>query len=190
MQNFIQDIKTKLNIKGGIFIDGEIESYINEIEPSRHLEFFKALSGGEYEFKNAMDRIAMTAKKFKTEKTDNLLAGTREQAKDMYHKFYCECCIMLDYTCANREKHPNDTVFFTTLQYDTLRRKDGTPTYTKQELYALNQLGAGEFLLGIRLALSSKEIIDKIERVITDAVMTKYSNKQTISHEVKKVIGR
>ena len=189
MQNFIQDIKTKLNIKGGIYVDAEIEDYINEIDPSQHLEFFKALSGGEYEYKNAMDRIAMTAKKFKTEKTDNLLAGTREQAKAMYDKFYSESMAMLDYTAKNREKYPSDKDFFNGLPYEILKRTDGTPTYTKQELYVLNQLGAGEFLLGIRLALSSKEIIDKIERTINEAVITKYNKQQAISYEVKNLIG-
>jgi hypothetical protein len=190
MQNFIQDIKTKLNIKGGIYIDAEIEDYINEIDTSKHLEFFKALSGGEYEYKNAMDRIAMTAKKFKNEKTDNLLAGTHDQAKEMYNKFYSECCSMLDYTCKNREKHPSDTEFFLNMPYDELKRKDGTQTYTKQELYVLNALGGGEWLLGIRLALSTKDIIDKIERVIREATLTKYSNQPAISYEVKKMLTK
>ena len=185
----IQEIKQKLNISGGMFIDSEIESYIDEIPENKYIEFFKALSGGEYEYKNAMDRIAMTAKKFKTERTDNLLAGTHDQAKEMYNKFYSECCSMLDYTCKNREKHPNDTEFFLNMPYEALKRKDGTQTYTKQELYVLNALGGGEFLLGIRLALSSKNIIDKIERVIKEAVMTKYSNQPAISYEVKKMIG-
>jgi hypothetical protein len=62
----IQEIKQKLNLSGGMFIDGEIESYIDEIPENKYIEFFKALSGGEYEYKNAMDRIAMTAKRFKT----------------------------------------------------------------------------------------------------------------------------
>jgi hypothetical protein len=190
MQNFIQDIKTKLNIKGGIYCDAEIEDYINEIDPSRHLEFFKALSGGEYEYKNTMDRIAMTAKRFRTEKTDNLLAGTRSQAKAMYDKFYSESMAMLDYTAKNRERCPSDRDFFNGLPYEILKRTDGTPTYTKQELYVMDKLGAGEFLLGIRLALSSKDIIDKIERVIKEAVMTKYSNQPAISYEVKKMLQK
>ena len=185
----IQEIKQKLNISGGMFIDSEIESYIDEVPENKYIEFFKALSGGEYEYKNAMDRIAMTAKKFKTEKTDSLLAGTHEQAKEMYNKFYSECCSMLDYTCKNRDKHPNDTEFFLNMPYEALKRKDGTQTYTKQELYVMEKLGGGEFLLGIRLALSSKEIIDKIERTIKDAMITKYNKQQAISHDVKNLIG-
>lgn len=189
MSQLIEDIKTKLNIKGGVFIDMEIEDYIKDIDQSKHLEFFKALSGGDFDYKNPMDRIAMTAKKFKQERTDNLLAGTHEQAKMMYDKFYGQCCAMLDYTQKNRDRHPNDREFFKGLPYEILEQVDGTKTYTKQELYVLNELGGGEWLIGIRLALSSKEVIDKIEAVIKKALTTKYSS-QAISHDIKKMIRR
>lgn len=189
MNQLIEDIKTKLNIKGGVFIDMEIEDYIKHIDPSQYLEFFKDLSGDGFGYKNPMDRIAMTAKKFKQARTDNLLSGTREQAKAMYDKFYRESAAMLDFTCKNRNKYPSDREFFRSVDYSSLRRKDGGDAYTRQEIYVLNELGAGDFLLGIRLALSSKEVIDKIESVIKKAVMTKY-DQQTISNNVTKMLKR
>ena len=146
----IQEIKQKLNLSGGMFIDGEIESYIDEIPENKYIEFFKALSGGEYEYKNAMDRIAMTAKRFKAERTDNLLAGTREQAKAMYDKFYGQCCAMLDYTQKDRNKTPNDREFFINMKYESLKNTDGSNTYDKKELYVLNELGGGSWLIDVR----------------------------------------
>jgi hypothetical protein len=190
MQNFIQDIKTKLNINGGIFIDAEIEDYINEIEPSKHLEFFKALSGGEYEYKNAMDRIAMTAKRFKSERTDNLLAGTREQAKAIYDKFYGQCCAMLDYTQQDRNKTPNDREFFLNMPYDKLKNRDGSMAYTKQELYVLNELGGGNWLIDIRFSVNSTTIVDRIEKIISNEKISKYEDTKQISNgKVMKMIA-
>lgn len=183
MQDFIDDIKTKLNIKGGRFIDAEIEEHINSIDKSQHLEFFKALSGDEYQYKNAMDRISIVANRFKNEKTDSILAGTREQAKEMYNKFYYESCAMLDYTQKNRDKVPNDREFFRNVPHGELKRTDGSPVYTKQELFVLNALGGGEWLIDIRLALSSKDVVDKIEKIIREAVLTKYNNQSRIENK-------
>jgi len=188
MNQLIEDIKAKLNIKGGVFIDMEIEEYIQDIDASRHIEFFKALSGGDFEFKSAMDRIAIVAKRFKTEKTELLLEGTRDQAKAMYDKFYAESCSMLDFTQKNRDKYPSDKEFFLSVKYDTLKRTDGTNSYTKQEMYVLNELGGGEWLRCIRLALNSNDLINKIEAIIKKAVITKYGN-QTNAIESKKVAG-
>lgn len=180
MQDFIDDIKTKLNIKGGRFIDAEIEEHISSIDKSQHLEFFKALSGDEHQYKNAMDRISIVAKRFKNAKTDNILAGTREQAKAMYDKFYYESCAMLDYIQENRDKVPNDREFFKNVPYGELKRTDGSPAYTKQELFVMNALGGGEWLMDIKLAPSSKDVIDKIEKIIREAVLTKYNNQNSI----------
>ena len=187
----IQDIKSKLKIEGSFFVDAELQDYIKDIPQDKYLEFFKALSGNEYQYKNAMDRVAMTAKRFKAEQTDNLLASTGQQAKEMYDKFYYECCKMLDYARENRDKIPNDREFFVNMPYEALKRTDGTNTYTKQELYVLNSLGGGSWLIDIRFATNSKEIVDKIESIIKKAVLTKYSqnNNLQINSNVEKMIG-
>ena len=187
----IQEIKQKLNLSGGMFIDGEIESYIDEIPENKYIEFFKALSGGEYEYKNAMDRIAMTAKRFKAERTDNLLAGTREQAKAMYDKFYGQCCAMLDYTQKDRNKTPNDREFFINMKYESLKNTDGSNTYDKKELYVLNELGGGSWLIDVRFYQNSKEVIDRIEAIIKNAMIAKYDGQKEISNgKVMKMIAK
>jgi hypothetical protein len=188
-KSLIEELMLTLKIPQGNFNYSTIEDELEHIPNEQLRGYYKEVMNSE-SFGNGMKAIIKTAEKYKAEKTDNLLAGTREQAKAMYDKFYSECCSMLEYTCKNREKHPNDTEFFLNMPYEALKRKDGTQTYTKQELYVLNALGGGEFLLGIRLALSSKDIIDKIERVIKEAVMTKYSNQPAISYEVKKMLTK
>lgn len=60
----INDIKAKLSIPSGTFIDAEIAEYIAPIQPSQYAEFFKALSGEEYAFKKGIDRVAIIAKRF------------------------------------------------------------------------------------------------------------------------------
>lgn len=60
----ITDIKAKLSIPSGTFIDAEIAEYIFTIQPSQYAEFFKALSGEEYSFKKGIDRVAIVAKRF------------------------------------------------------------------------------------------------------------------------------
>ena len=60
----IADIKAKLSIPGGMFIDAEIAEYIAPLQPSQYSEFFKALSGEEYSFKKGIDRVAIVAKRF------------------------------------------------------------------------------------------------------------------------------
>lgn len=194
MSNSIKDelidsIKKKLKLEDGFFIDAEIEDYIKDIPEDRCLDFFKALSGDEYNYKNAMDRISIVASKFKAENTKLLLGGTKEQAKAMYDKFYYECCTMLDYTQNNRSTIPNDREWFRSLKYEDLKRKDGTKSYTQQELYVLNELGGGNWLIDIRFADNSQVVIDKIEKIISSAILTKYQGGTAISSNVRKMIG-
>ena len=60
----ILDIKSKLKIVGGHFVDAEISDYIANIPPAKYKEFFKDLSGDEFSFKNGLDRVAIVAKRF------------------------------------------------------------------------------------------------------------------------------
>ena len=173
----------------GLKLDDNIFNYevVNEeldaVPENSYMDFYKEVMSFE-SYGNGLNAIIKISEKYQAKKTDNLLAGTRDQAKDMYDKFYCESRAMLDFVYNNREKYPTDRDFFNAVDYSKLTRKDGSEAYTKQELYVLNELGGGEFLIGIRLALSSTEVIDKIEAVIKKAVMTKYDN-HAISHNAK-----
>jgi hypothetical protein len=190
LKQLIEDIKTKLNIKGGDFINAEIESYIEEIDPSQHLEFFKALSGDEYDYKNAMDRIAITAKRFKASKSDSLFSGTRDMAKDCYSKLYTVNASMTTYTQENRDRVPNDRDFFCNMDYSAMIDKHGVKVFTKQDLYILDELGGGEWLMNIKFITNSNEAVDKIERIIKSAITAKYMKPkhEVINHEVRKML--
>lgn len=190
MNQLVEDIKTKLNIKGGGFINAEIESYLEGVEPENYLEFFKALSGDEYEYKNAMDRIAITAKRFKEAKSDELFKESHSMAKTFYDKIYGINSSMTTYTQENRDKVPNDREFFLNLDYSKLMDKNNFKVLTKQDLYILDELGGGEWLMNIKFITNSKEAIDKIERIIKNAITSKYlaPKHEAISSNVKKLL--
>lgn len=166
-----------------------INEAIDLVPVERYMEFYKQILKVDT-YGNGIKAVLEISENYKNEKTDNLLAGTRQQAEDMYYKFYSECCAMLDYTQKDRNKTPSDREFFINVPYSELKRTDGIATYTKQELYILNALGGGEWLIGIRLALSSKDLIDKIEKTIKEAVMTKYNNQSQIENKkVQNLMG-
>ena len=45
INKLLQDIKSKLNIQGGTFVDAEILDHLNTIDKEDYLDFFKSLSG-------------------------------------------------------------------------------------------------------------------------------------------------
>ena len=189
MKNLINDIKTKLKIDGGVFIDAEIQSHIEGIDKSLYLDFFKALSG-DHDFRNPMDRIAITAKNFKPAEKD-ILAGTADKAKAMYDKFYAQQSAMTDYSQAHRDEVPNDRQWFKSIDYSKLKNRDGSKTYTKQELYVLQELGGGEFLLDLPFKENAQKVIDLIKETIDKAITTKYSDAKAIeSKRVVKMLGK
>lgn len=194
MKVLIAEIKKKLGIDGGYYIDAEIEDYIQNVDKSQYLEFFKALSGS-HEFSKPIDRIANVAKRFTSKKKDLILAGTHEQAKAMYDKFEREHSLMTDYTQDNRDKVPNDREFFVNVDYSKVKRKfkdsdDYENVYTKQELYVLNELGGGAWLYDIRFKQNSSEIVDTIEKIIKDAKIEKHLKQNAIeSKKVMKLVG-
>lgn len=178
-EELIKALVKGLKIDDNVFSYQAVAEEVEQIKDSLFMDFYKAVMNAET-FGNGIKAVSIVANDFKNKKTDNVLAGTHEQAKAMYDKFYYECCSMLDYTQKDRNKTPNDREFFRNMPYGELKRTDGSPTYTKRELFVLNALGGGEWLIDIRLALSSKEIIDKIEKTIREAVLTKYNNQKQI----------
>lgn len=188
--SLVQDIKTKLNIQGGSYIDAEIESYLEGIEPDKYLDFFKALSGDDYEYKNAMDRIAITAKRFKERKEHELFSETPTMAKECYDRFYSINASMTTYSQENRDRVPNDREFFENMDYSKMIDKHGVKVMSKQDLYILDELGGGEWLMNIKFITNSKDAIEKIERIIKTAITAKYMKPkhEAISHEVRRLL--
>lgn len=190
MKDLLKDIKTKLGIEGGLYVDAEIETYIEKLEPHQHLEFFMALSG-EHNFAKPMDRLANVAKRFTDTKEDEVFSHSRQLAKSMYEKFYDQHSQMTTFTQRNRNSNPNDMTFFIHTNYDKLKQSDGANVYTKQELFVMDELGGGNWLYGIKRQQTSTSVIDKIERVIKDALSTKYLDtpkQEKITHDVSKLM--
>lgn len=178
MDNFrksmVEELMLTLKIPQGNFNFGLIADEIENIPNENLKEFYKLVMSNE-SFGNGMKAIIASAKEFTPQEQD-LLAGTHETAKQMYNKFYAQNCSMTDYTQANRDKVPNDRVFFETMDYSKLRNTDGAKTYTKQELYVLKELGGGSWLVDIRFLPNTQVAISKIEKIIKSAIITKYSN--------------
>lgn len=184
-EELIKSIMTNKGIFADPFSIATIRKKIEHIDDSDLQDFFEKVISTK-SFGEGLLTVIDIAEKYKTEKTELLLEGTRDQAKAMYDKFYAESCSMLDFTQKNRDEYPSDKEFFLSVKYDTLKRTDGTNSYTKQEMYVLNELGGGEWLRCIRLALNSNDLINQIEAIIKRAVVTKYGN-QSNAIESKKV---
>ena len=190
MNNLIKDIKTKLNIQGGGFIDAEIESYLEDIDPSSYLEFFKALSGDDYAYKNAMDRISIVASNFKRARSDSLFKGTQTRAKETYDRFYSVNCSMTTYSQEHRDKVPNDRKFFEEMDYKSLLDKNKQKVFNESDIYILKQLGGGEWLMNIKFIINSKDAVEKIENIIKSGITKKYltPSNESIAHNVRKLL--
>ena len=188
-KSMIEELMLTLKIPQGNFNYSMIEDEISHIPTEQLKEFYKQVMNSE-SFGNGMKAIISTAHEFKSKRTDNLLAGTNSQAKAMYDKFYGQCCSMLDYTQKDRNKTPNDREFFINMKYESLKNTDGSNTYDKKELYVLNELGGGSWLIDVRFYQNSKEVIDRIEAIIKNAMIAKYDGQKEISNgKVMKMIG-
>lgn len=184
---FINAIMMSLKIDRNPFITSTIDEYTKDINPSDYKSFMTALFGTQHQYLNGLDRVAKVADSFKQDMTDNLLSNTKSQAKAMYDKFYNESCKMLDYCTQNRDKVSNDREFFLNTKYEDLKKSDGSKAYSKQEIYVLNYLGGGSWLLGIRFYDNSSKVIDKIENIIKEAVLTKYDAGKMLSGVTNKL---
>ena len=188
-RELIKSLANRLSLADDIYAIDTIKEKMELIEDNQCLDFYQSVVS-KNTFGNGLKAFLDTIEEFNSIKTDNLLAGTREQAKAMYDKFYYESYSMLDYARDNRDKVPNDREFFINMPYSELKRTDGSDTYTKQELYVLEQLGSGSWLIDIRYYTNSKTIVDRIETIISNAKISKYENTKQISNgKVMKMIA-
>ena len=186
-EEFIKGLLETLKIPATAFniaiVSDEIESVSNE----NLREFYREVVSADT-FGNGMKAIIKTAENYKPVTELSLkLSNSRNEAKEMYKKFYSQCTRMMNFTSANRNKYPNDEKFFANMDYKALKQSDGTKTYTKRELYVLEQLGGGKWLMNIKLADNSKVVIDKIQRVIDKAI--KHKIKSIESKRVSKMLA-
>ena len=71
-----------------------------------------------------------------------------------------------------------------------INKKDNTKLLTKQDLYILDELGGGEWVMNIKFITNSKEAIDKIENIIKNAITEKYlaPKHEAIANGVRKML--
>jgi hypothetical protein len=187
-KSLIEELMLTLKIPQGNFNYSTIEDEIRHIQNDNLKEFYKTVMSAD-SFGNGMKAIIESAKKFKPQE-DDLLKGTHQKAKDMYNKFYSENCSMTNYTQANRDKVKNDREFFENMKYEDLEKNDGTKTYNAQELYVLNELGGGTWLIDIRFLPNTQVAISKIEKIIKTAIITKYSTSAIENKRVRSLVGK
>ena len=175
-----------LKIDNDIFAIETVREATESINEDKYMQFYKDVMK-EDTYGNGMKAILKISEAYKKRDIAVLTQNSRQLAKEMYDKFYAENCVMTDYTQNNREKIANDRLWFESIDYSKLKRSDGTSTYTKQEIYVLNELGGGGWLLDIRFALNSNDVVDKIEKIINTTIVTKYE-KNDNAIESKKVM--
>jgi len=165
-KSMIEELMNTLKIPQGNFNFGTIADELEHISNDNLKDFYRAVMSAE-SYGNGMKAIIQTAESFKPQQED-LLVGTREQAKAMYDAFYARSRDMLDYCTENRGLNPSDREFFEIQDYSKM--------FNKQELYVFNELGGFSWLIDIKLSANSKVVIDKIENIIKRAITTKYLN--------------
>lgn len=186
---FIKGLLDTLKIPATAFNIALVSDEIENISNTDLREFYKSVVTADT-FGNGMKAIINTAKKFKPEEKD-LLAGTEDKAKVMYDKFYSQQSAMTDYSQSHRDEVPNDRDWFRSIDYSKLKNRDGSQTYTKQELYVLQELGGGEFILDLPFKENSQKVIALIKKTIDKAITTKYSEAKGIENKhVVKMIRR
>jgi len=185
----IKALVTGLKLDDNIFNYQTVAEEIELIQEQHFMDFYKKVMSAET-FGNGLKAIIKVSKLFKPQEV-NLLAGTKDLAKKMYDKFYSENCSMTTYTQENRDKVPNDREFFESTSYENLKRTDGTKTYSAQEIYVLNELGGGSWLMDIRFLPNTQVAINRIESIIKTAIITKYEKSVAIENPaVRKMLGR
>ena len=189
-EQLIKSVTTNLKIEGDMFSIGMIEESIKDIKPEQYIDFFNMLMGDEHSYLKPLDRVAKVAKHFKHSMSDELFKDTPTMAKDCYDKFYAINAQMTTYSQENRDKVPNDREFFNNTDYKMLKDKHGADVFTKQDLYILDELGGGEWLMNIKFITNSKDAVEKIEKIIKSAITAKYMKPkhEAISHEVRKML--
>ena len=188
-KEFIKSLLETLKIPATAFNIAIAEDEIACITNDNLREFYREVVSADT-YGNGMKAIISVAKNFKSAEKD-IVAGTAEKAKNMYDKFYAQQSAMLDYSQTHRDEVPNDREWFNKIDYSKLKNRDGSKTYTKQELYVLKELGDGEFLLNLRFTLNSSHVVAKIKKIIDKAIKTKHKKIESIeSKRVTKMLSK
>ena len=194
----MQDLKTllvnsvmkNLKIESDMFSVGMIEDAIDGIGSEQYKEFYNMLMGDDHDYLKPLDRVAKVAKHFKHSHADELFKETPTMAKECYELFRTVNAQITDHIQVNRKYIPHDRIFFENIDYSTLLDKHGAKVFSKQDLYVLDELGGGSWIMDIKFIANEKEAVDKIERIIKTAITAKYMKPkhEAISNNMRKLL--
>ena len=186
----VNSITKNLRIDEDMFAVGMIEDAVEGINPEQYKEFYNMLMGDDHDYLKPLDRVAKVAKHFKHSKSDELFAEAPTMAKECYERFYTVNAQMTTYSQNNRDAVPNDRDFFVGMDYKELKDRHGAAVFSKRDLYVLDELGGGEWLMNIKFIVNSKEAVSKIESIIKTAIILKHAKPkhEAISHEVREML--
>lgn len=171
----VNSIMNNLKIEKDMFSVSMVEDCLEGIAPTQYKAFYNALMGDEHEYLKPLDRVAKVAKQFKGTRSDELFKDVQSTAKSFYDKIYTINASMTTHSQENREAIPNDREFFENMDYSALINKaDNSKILNKQDLYILDELGGGEWVMNIKFITNSSEALGKIEHIIKNAITLKH----------------
>lgn len=140
INKLLQDIKSKLNIQGGTFVDAEILDHLNTIDKEDYLDFFKSLSGEEFAYKNGVDRVAIVSKAYKAQKQALLSRNVSSKAHELANKFYSLKVAILN----GKEIGEDDREVLNRVKYESTMLNNNV--FNKKEINIFNLLGGAKWL--------------------------------------------
>ena len=88
MDKLIEAIREKLNISDNLYINMEIEGYLEHVDPLDYKDFFTDLSGDKFAYKNGMDRVAIVSDSYKERKVALINRNVKTKANMLADKLY------------------------------------------------------------------------------------------------------
>ena len=166
-QELINSIMSKLKINDSFFERGQVEDAVNGIDVADYKEFFRQLSGDDYDYKNPLDRVEIVSKSFKQKSTLPQLVARKSEAAALLDSLLAKSNAMLHFASLNRNAFPSDWDFFGSCKLEEIRDKHNAKIFNRQELYIINELGR-EWLMNMSNR-SVPELTRHIELVIMKA---------------------
>lgn len=172
MEDIIEAIREKLGLKDNPFINAEIQSYLEELHPKEYMEFFKALSGDKFAYKNGLDRVAIVSASFKERKQAKINRNTKSKANVLASKLY-----ELKMNCGDKYEH---------IKYDAVK-VDNQRYFTNADLMVFDNLNMDELMKDID-SKNFQDSVDKINNVM-EKINQAAAEKMAISLNDKNLLS-
>ena len=190
-QQLTSEVCKLLKIEGNeVFSIGLVEKSIKQLDSEEYEPFFEKLMSIDNIYLKPLEKLTKATNHFKALRTDEILSESKTIAKRCYDVFYSLNGTITAYCQANRDKVLNDREFFKNIDYKSLKNVENELVLTKQQVYVLNKLGGGEWLINIKFIVNPNDIYTKIEKIIKQALQEKSIKKNQIGHietDVKRI---